>query len=233
MSLLHVEDVHTFYGDSYVLQGMQLELPDKRVIGLLGRNGVGKTTTVRSIVGFTPPRRGRILYRDENIAGLPPHAIAARGIGLVPQGRRIFPALDVHEHLTLGMEPKRRGTWTIDRIFALFPRLAERRHQRARTLSGGEQSMLAIARALLMNPSLLVMDEPTEGLAPVIVDRVSDVIRQLRDENQSILLIEQNIGLVLDLSDYVYVMSKGRVAWEGTPATLQERSDIQVEFLGV
>jgi len=232
MSLLELNDIHTYYGNSYVLQGMRLQVPAKRIVGLFGRNGAGKTTTVRSIVGFTAPRRGNVRFRDQEIGGLPPHDIAARGISLVPQGRRIFPSLDVIEHLTLA-NAARPGVWTLERIFALFPRLAERRSQRARTLSGGEQTMLAIARALLMNPTMLVMDEPTEGLAPVFVDLVADVIRQLRDEQQSILLIEQNVALVLDLVDYAYVMNKGRVAWEGAPADLGSRPDVQASLLGV
>jgi branched-chain amino acid transport system ATP-binding protein len=232
MSLLELNDVHTYYGNSYVLQGMRLQVPTKRIVGLFGRNGAGKTTTVRSIVGFTAPRRGSVRFRDAEIGGLPPHDIAARGISLVPQGRRIFPSLDVIEHLTLA-NAARSGVWTLERIFGLFPRLAERRNQRARTLSGGEQTMLAIARALLMNPTMLVMDEPTEGLAPVFVDLVADVIRQLRDEQQSILLIEQNVTLVLELVDYAYVMNKGRVAWEGAPADLSSRPDVQANLLGV
>lgn len=232
MIILELDDVHTYYGNSYVLQGMRLQVSAGRIVGLFGRNGVGKTTTVRSIVGFTPPRRGEMRFLGRNIMGLPPHAIAARGISLVPQGRRIFPSLDVIEHLNLAAAA-RRGPWTLERIFGLFPRLAERRRQRARSLSGGEQTMLAIARALLMNPTMLVMDEPTEGLAPIFVDQVSDVIRQLRDEKQSILLIEQNLALGLELVGYAYVMSRGRVVWEGTPTDLSNRPDVQANLLGV
>jgi branched-chain amino acid transport system ATP-binding protein len=216
-----------------VLQGVCLTLPEHSVVGLLGRNGVGKTTTIRSIVGFTPPRRGSIYFDDKSIAGLPPYRIAALGIGLVPQGRRIFPSLSVAEHLSLADNKARRGAWTLERIFDLFPRLAERRHQRARTLSGGEQSMLAIARALLLNPRVLLMDEPTEGLAPVVVDAVADVIRTLRSEKQSIFLVEQDLLLALDLVDHVYVMSKGQIVWDGTSVALGARTDIQANYLGM
>jgi branched-chain amino acid transport system ATP-binding protein len=230
---LVLDDVHSYYGDSYVLQGVCLTLPEHSVVGLLGRNGVGKTTTIRSIVGFTPPRRGSIYFDDKSIAGLPPYRIAALGIGLVPQGRRIFPSLSVAEHLSLADNKARRGAWTLERIFDLFPRLAERRHQRARTLSGGEQSMLAIARALLLNPRVLLMDEPTEGLAPVVVDAVADVIRTLRSEKQSIFLVEQDLLLALDLVDHVYVMSKGQIVWDGTSVALGARTDIQANYLGM
>jgi branched-chain amino acid transport system ATP-binding protein len=233
LTQLVLEDVHTYYGESYVLQGVSLALPEHSVVGLLGRNGVGKTTTIRSIVGFTPPRRGTVRLDGENIAGLPPYRIAALGIGLVPQGRRIFPSLSVAEHLSLADNKARRGAWTLERVFDLFPRLAERRHQRARTLSGGEQSMLAIARALLLNPRVLLMDEPTEGLAPVVVDAVADVIRTLRSEKQSIFLVEQDLLLALDLVDHVYVMSKGQIVWDGTSAELGARTDIQASYLGM
>lgn len=232
MSLLALEDVHTYYGDSYVLQGISLDLPEHSVIGLLGRNGVGKTTTIRSIAGFTAPRRGRIVLDGTDITGLPPYRISALGVGLVPQGRRIFRSLTVGEHLLLG-ERKNSAAWTLERVFDLFPRLAERRSQRARTLSGGEQSMLAISRALLLNPRVLLMDEPTEGLAPIVVDAVADVIRTLRREKQSILLVEQDLLLALELVDRVYVMSKGQIVWEGTSPALALRPDIQANFLGM
>jgi branched-chain amino acid transport system ATP-binding protein len=232
MTLLKLNDVHAYYGDSYVLQGVNLELKEHSIVGLLGRNGVGKTTTIRSIAGFMAPRRGTIRFDGEDIAGRAPYRISALGIGLVPQGRRIFPSLTVAEHLSLGGGSRTRA-WTIERVFDLFPRLAERRRQRARTLSGGEQSMLAIARALLLNPRVLLMDEPTEGLAPVVVDAVADVIRTLRQNNQSILLVEQDLLLALELVDHVYVMSKGQIVWEGTSGDLAARPDIQASYLGM
>jgi branched-chain amino acid transport system ATP-binding protein len=232
-TLLEVTGLNAWYGESHVLHGVDLAVARGETVTLLGRNGVGKTTTIRSIVGFTPPRRGSIYFDDKNIAGLPPYRIAALGIGLVPQGRRIFPSLSVAEHLSLADNKARRGAWTLERIFDLFPRLAERRHQRARTLSGGEQSMLAIARALLLNPRVLLMDEPTEGLAPVVVDAVADVIRTLRSEKQSIFLVEQDLLLALDLVDHVYVMSKGQIVWDGTSVALGARTDIQANYLGM
>lgn len=233
MSLLALEDVHTYYGASYVLQGVNLSVGEKEIVGLLGRNGVGKSTTLRSIIGFTPPRRGRVLFAGEDVTRRPPFVIARRGIGLVPQGRRIFASLDVLENLTLGLDRGRRDGWTLERVFDLFPRLYERRRQQARTLSGGEQSMLTIARALLMNPRLLLMDEPTEGLAPMIVDMVADAIRTLRQERQSILLVEQDLSLALDLVDRLYIMSKGVIVFDGSPQELRARDDLQARYLGV
>jgi branched-chain amino acid transport system ATP-binding protein len=233
MSLLRLEDVHTYYGDSYVLQGVDLALGDREIVGLMGRNGAGKTTTLRSIIGFTPPRRGSILLDGTDVAGRPSYEIARRGVALVPQGRRIFASLDVLENLTLGFDRKNEGGWTLERIFEMFPRLFERRRQQARTLSGGEQSMLTIARALLMSPRLLLMDEPTEGLAPVVVEVVAEALRTLRNERQSILLVEQDLTLTLDLVDRIYIMSKGVVVFEGSPDDLRAREDLQAQYLGV
>ena len=232
MSLLLLNDVHTYYGDSYVLQGVNLAVGDREIVGLVGRNGAGKTTTLRSIIGFTPPRRGSILLDGAELAGRPSYQIAQRGVGLVPQGRRIFASLDVLENLTLGFDKKKEG-WTLERIFEMFPRLFERRRQQARTLSGGEQSMLTIARALLMSPRLLLMDEPTEGLAPVVIEVVAKALRTLRTERQSILLVEQDLTLALDIVDRIYVMSKGVIVFEGSPDDLRAREDLQAQYLGV
>jgi branched-chain amino acid transport system ATP-binding protein len=233
MSLLLLNDVHTYYGDSYVLQGVNLAVGDREIVGLVGRNGAGKTTTLRSIIGFTPPRRGSILLDGAELAGRPSYEIAQRGVGLVPQGRRIFASLDVLENLTLGFDKKRKEGWTLESIFEMFPRLFERRRQQARTLSGGEQSMLTIARALLMSPRLLLMDEPTEGLAPVVVEVVAEALRKLRTERQSILLVEQDLALALDIVDRIYVMSKGVIVFEGSPDDLRAREDLQAQYLGV
>jgi branched-chain amino acid transport system ATP-binding protein len=234
MNLLELDDVHTFYGASYVLQGVTLTLTKGQVVALLGRNGVGKTTTMRSIIGFSPPKRGKVVFRGEVISGKPPYAIAAKGVGLVPQGRRIFRSLNVEEHLRppSGRRAASSG-WTLDRVFSMFPRLKERRRQRAATLSGGEQSMLAIARALLLNPSLLLMDEPTEGLAPIVVDLLIDAIRALKGEGQTILLVEQDISVALELADVIYVMSKGTIVFSGSPAELQDNVAVQSRYLGI
>jgi branched-chain amino acid transport system ATP-binding protein len=232
MTLLAVEDVHTYYGESYVLQGVSLSVERGSIIALLGRNGVGKTTTIRSIIGFTPARRGRILFKDADITREPAYVVTRRGISLVPQGRRIFGSLTVEEQMTLGGHGK-QGQWDLERVYNLFPRLKERRRQRAITLSGGEQSMLSIGRALLMNPDLLLLDEPMEGLAPLIVDQVASTIKTLKREHQTILLVEQDLALALDLADYVYIMNKGTIVFKGKPEKLRENHEIQSQFLGV
>jgi branched-chain amino acid transport system ATP-binding protein len=233
MSLLTLKNVHTYYGDSYILQGVDLTVGEREIVGLMGRNGAGKTTTLRSIIGFTPPRQGQIVFDGAEVSGRPSYEIARRGIGLVPQGRRIFSSLDVLENLTLGLDKSRTDGWNLDRVYEIFPRLYERRRQQARTLSGGEQSMLTIARALLMNPRLLMMDEPTEGLAPVVVEIVAEALRTLRREHQSILLVEQDLTLTLDLVDRIYIMSKGVIVFEGLPDELRAREDLQARYLGV
>jgi branched-chain amino acid transport system ATP-binding protein len=235
MSLLVVRDVHTYYSESYVLQGLSLEVVPGRVTVLMGRNGVGKTTTVRTIMGLTPPRRGSITFDGEELTRLPTQKIAKRGIGLVPQGRRVFPSLTVREHLyiaTFGAmgEP----IWTLERIFDLFPPLKTRVNQRAQHLSGGEQSMLAIARALRTEPRCLLMDEPTEGLAPVYVDIVLSVIDDLRRQGDlSLLVVLPELPLALAIADDVYIMTKGRMAFEGTPDELKERKEVQEQHIGI
>jgi branched-chain amino acid transport system ATP-binding protein len=230
MSLLAVDDIHTYYGGSYVLQGLSLRVEDGQVVCLVGRNGVGKTTTVRSVVGFTPAPTGSITFLGQQIAGKPTYEIAKRGIALVPQGRRIFPSLTVKEQLEIGLLP---GAWTLDRVYKLFPRLEERASQGAKTLSGGEQSMLAIGRALMTNARLIIMDEPTEGLAPIMVEQVVSTIQHLRQEKQAILLVEQDLNLALDVADRMIVMNKGRVVFEGTPDELRCRDDVQSRYLGI
>jgi branched-chain amino acid transport system ATP-binding protein len=238
--ILEVRDVHTYYGQSHVLQGVSLDVPEGRVVALLGRNGVGKTTLMRSIIGFTPPRRGSILYRGRDIAGLASHRIARLGIGLVPQGRRVFPSLDVGEHLTVNARGPARGgaaprgaAWTLDRVLGLFPRLRERLRNRGNALSGGEQQMLATGRALVTNPDLLLMDEPTEGLAPLIVRELGRIIADLRAEGISILLVEQNLGFALELADHVYVLSKGTIVHACTPDALLANDEVKSRYLGV
>ncbi|HEV2302280.1 MAG TPA: ABC transporter ATP-binding protein [Stellaceae bacterium] len=233
MALLEVVDIHTYYGDAYVLQGLSLSLEQGQVLGLLGRNGVGKTTTVNSIMGFTPPRRGRILFKGADITGAPSFATVRGGMGLVPQGRRVFPTLTVAQNLEVAERSADRHGWTLDRVYALFPRLAERRHQRARTLSGGEQQMLAIGRGLMTNPDCLIMDEPSEGLAPIIIQGVWEAIGKLRQEGLSILLVEQNASLAVRLVDYVHVLEKGRVVYSSTPQELWANDKVKSSYLGI
>jgi branched-chain amino acid transport system ATP-binding protein len=236
-NVLEISEIYTYYGDSYVLQGLSLSVGAGQVIALMGRNGVGKTTTMRSIVGFSPPRRGSITFKDTDITGMPAHEISRRGISLVPQGRRIFESLTVAEHLRVFQrngDGAGKDSWQLDRILALFPSLERRMKQRGSSLSGGEQQMLAIARALLTNPQLLLMDEPSEGLAPLAVQQVVEVIEHLRATAElPILLVEQNLALALSLADYIYVMNKGAIVFEGPGAELERSSDIQRAYLGL
>jgi branched-chain amino acid transport system ATP-binding protein len=233
MAILEVEDIHTYYGDAYVLQGLSLRLEQGQILGLLGRNGVGKTTLVNSVVGFNPPRRGRILFKGTDISGISSFEIVRRGMGLVPQGRRVFPSLSVEENLLVSERGNDRHGWTLQRVYELFPRLEERRGQRARTLSGGEQQMLAIGRGLMTNPDCLIMDEPSEGLAPIIIQGVWEAIRKLKAAGLSILLVEQNAALALKLVDYVHVISKGRVVYSSDPQTLWADEKVKASYLGI
>ena len=230
--MLDVRDIHTYYGDSYVLQGVSLTMERGQVIGILGRNGMGKTTLIRSIVGFTPPRAGRIVFKDRDITGWVSNRIVALGLGLVPQGRRVFPSLTVEENLTVAARGN-GGVWTIDRVMDLFPRLRGRGANRAGKLSGGEQQMLAIARALMTNPELLVMDEPTEGLAPLLVREVGRVIQSLKAQGLSILLVEQNLPLALRVVDHVHVLSRGRIVHSSSPDELWRNEDVKTRYLGL
>ena len=233
MAILEVEDIHTYYGDAYVLQGLSLTLEQGQILGLLGRNGVGKTTLVNSIVGFVAPRRGKISFKGQDITGHSSFAIVRSGMGLVPQGRRVFPTLSVEDNLLVAQHSPERHGWSLDRVFALFPRLRERRRQRAKTLSGGEQQMLAIGRGLMTNPDCLVMDEPSEGLAPIVIQGLWEAIAQLKQEGLSILLVEQNAALALKLVDFVHVMSKGRVVHSAPPGELWENNEVKSRYLGI
>jgi len=233
MAILEVHDIHTYYGDAYVLQGLSLSLQQGQILGLLGRNGVGKTTLVNSIVGFNPPRRGKILFKGEDITGNASFATVRNGMGLVPQGRRVFPTLSVEENLLVAERSLDRHGWNLGRVYKLFPRLQERRNQRARTLSGGEQQMLAIGRGLMSNPDCLIMDEPSEGLAPIIIQGVWEAIGTLKQEGLSILLVEQNAHLALKLVDYVHVLSKGQVVYSALPQDLWANDDIKSRYLGI
>ena len=233
MAILEVQDIHTYYGDAYVLQGLSIALEQGQILGLLGRNGVGKTTLVNSIVGFTPPRRGRIVFKGADVTANTSFETVRGGMGLVPQGRRVFPTLSVEENLLVAERNTDRHKWTLERVYALFPRLRERRHQRSRTLSGGEQQMLAIGRGLMTNPDCLIMDEPSEGLAPIIIQGVWEAVAKLKQEGLSILLVEQNAALALKLVDYVHVMSKGRVVYSARPDELWANDAVKSNYLGI
>ena len=230
MSMLDVEAIHTYYGDSHVLHGVSLRVASGEAVALLGRNGAGKTTAIRSIVGFPPPRAGRVVFEGRAIERWPSYRIARSGLALVPQGRRIFAPLSVRENLLLGA---RAPGWTLERVFALFPRLREREQQSGGTLSGGEQQMLAIGRALLTNSRLILLDEPSEGLAPLIVREIGRILLALKAERLSLLLVEQNYHLALRVADRVYVMNKGQIVYEGTPAGLAADEEVKRRYLGV
>ena len=238
--MLKVIDIHTYYGDSHVLQGVTMAAEKGVVTAVLGRNGVGKTTLCRSLVGLTRAREGRIEFDGADITALPPHAIAARHISLVPQGRRVFASLSVYENLAIASRPPspaasaRQGrAWDLPAVFELFPRLKERLGNRGNELSGGEQQMLAIGRALVANPLLMIMDEPTEGLAPAVIVEVGRLILRLKAEGMSILLAEQNAAFAVKLADYVHVMSKGRIVHSSDPAALWNNEEIKPKLLGV
>jgi branched-chain amino acid transport system ATP-binding protein len=233
MAILEVEDIHTYYGDAWVLQGMSLEVEEGQILGLLGRNGVGKTTLVKSVVGFNPPRRGRVLFKGVDVTRVSAFEKVREGMAVVPQGRRVFASLTVEENLDVAARGAGRHGWTRARVYALFPRLEERRNQRAKTLSGGEQQMLAIGRALMTNPDCLIMDEPSEGLAPIIIQGVWGAIGKLKQEGLSILLVEQNAALALELVDHVHVISKGRVVYSGKPRELWANEGVKSSYLGI
>ena len=230
--MLEVRDLHTYYGDSYVLQGVSLRVEKSQVVGILGRNGMGKTTLIRSIIGFTPPRRGQVLFKGRDVTGWPSYRSVDLGMGLVPQGRRVFASLTVIENLTVAARGA-GGSWTIERVLDLFPRLRERAEHRASKLSGGEQQMLAIARALMTNPDFLLMDEPTEGLAPLLVREMGRVIADLKTRGLSILLVEQNLPLALKVADYVHVLSRGRIVHSSAPQALWANEEIKARYLGL
>ncbi len=231
--LLEVKDLHAYYGDSHVLQGCSLQV-GKECVAVLGRNGMGKTTLLRSILGLTPPRSGSVLWKGQEMAGKKPFAIASAGIGYVPQGRRLFPSLSVEEHLTLTYRKSNRlNEWTPKRVYELFPELAERRRLSGARLSGGEQQMLAIGRALVTNPDLILLDEPSEGLAPVAVERVIEACRELLQNDISILLVEQNIHVAGVLAERVYVLVSGRTVYESRTAEFLEDPELRLKYLGV
>ncbi len=229
--MLVVDGIHTYYGESHILQGVSLEVNAGELVALLGRNGAGKTTTISSIIGFNRPRFGKVVVRGRDMTGRPPYAIASAGVGFVPQGRRIFAPLTVKENLVFA--ENRRGPWTLARVYELFPRLLERQYLRGNSLSGGEQQMLAIGRALLMNPDLLLMDEPSEGLAPLIVRDIGRIIGELKQSGIAILLAEQNLAMALSVADRCYVLNRGQVVFEAPAEQLKHDEQIKHRFLGV
>jgi branched-chain amino acid transport system ATP-binding protein len=231
--MLTVDAIHTYYGDSHVLHGVSLRVEPGTVAAVLGRNGMGKTTLCRSLAGLTPARAGRIVFGETDITAWPAHRIFSAGIGLVPQGRRIFPSLTVEENLAIAVRQRGREGFSLATVFELFPRLAERRQNRGNELSGGEQQMLAIARALVANPTLLVMDEPTEGLAPALVTDVANLIRRLKREGTAVLLAEQNAAFAVQVADVAHVLSKGTIVHTSDPRALWENQQVKTQLLGL
>jgi branched-chain amino acid transport system ATP-binding protein len=226
MSALTAEGLNTYYGKSHILHDVGITVAEGQITTLLGRNGAGKSTTLRSIVGLTPPRSGKVTLFGKDVTGQPPYRIAAAGVGFVPEGRKVFANLTVDENLRVPLE--RPGPYTIDRVYKLFPRLGERKQNLGRQLSGGEQEMLSIGRALLLNPRLLILDEPSQGLAPLIVKEVFRIIAQMREEGISVLLVEQNVRMSLEISDHAYVLENGQMVYSGPAAELRaDESRIQ------
>ena len=230
---LVVEEIYTFYGLSQVLFGVSLDVAPGECVCLLGRNGVGKTTTMRSIMGLTPPRRGRVVWKGRDITGKPAYQIAQAGLGFVPEDRRIFADLTVWENLDVASRGRGGGGWTVERVFALFPQLSELVSRQGGFLSGGEQQMLTIARTLMGNPELLLLDEPSEGLAPLVVEHLKEQIGRLKGEGLTILLAEQNVGFCLDLADRVYVLEKGQIRYQGTAREFREDESIRHQYLAL
>jgi branched-chain amino acid transport system ATP-binding protein len=232
--LLTVEEIHTYYGEAHILQGVSLRLEEGEVVTLIGRNGAGKTTTLRSVMGIARPTRGRILLRGEDLTRRATHEIARRGIAWVPEERRILPNLTVLENLRLGLLGRPGGAAAaLDEVFDYFPRLRERVEQRGRFLSGGEQQMLAIARGLVARPSVMLVDEPTEGLAPIIVQNLTEILARINQQGTTLLLVEQTLEVAMTLSHRLYVMDQGRIQFEGTPGALRSDPTIQQRFLEV
>ncbi len=235
MNLLEVRDIHTHLGESYILQGVSMDIPEGHVVGLLGRNGVGKTTFIHSINGFRPIRKGSIRFEGREIGDVPAHRIVQLGIALVPQGRRIFSSLTVNENLEVPYKCQARGDRDFDaeKVFRVFPALKMRQHHRGDKLSGGEQQMLATARALMSRPKLLLMDEPSEGLAPQLVREMGEIIRTLKKQGLTILLVEQKLSFVRDVADYTYIMAKGKIVHESTPDELWQDEQTKTRYLGI
>ena len=236
--ILELKDVNTFYEKSHILHDVAMGVDDGEVVGLLGRNGVGKSTTLKSVSGVVSPRSGSILFKGNEVAGLKPHQVTRRGVGYVPEERRIFPNLTVHQNLLLGIKPGKAksengGGWTLERAYTLFPQLKARQSGKGGNLSGGEQQMLTIVRTLMGNPELLLLDEPTEGLAPMLVEVVSNVIREIHESGIAILLVEQSFDVILALTRRVYVMSEGQIVFDGTSEELGRSREVREKYLEV
>ncbi len=232
--LLEIKDIHAFYEESHVLRGISLDVDLGEIVSLLGRNGVGKSSTLKSIIGLLAPRSGQVLFKDRDVAGLPPHTIASLGVGYVPEDRRIFPRLTVRENLLMGIKPGQKETangWSVEKIYDYFPTLKARDRQKGAYLSGGEQQMLTIGRALMGEPEVLLLDEPTEGLAPLIVETLEQVITDVHEHGVAILLVEQNMRVVLRLAKRIYVISKGKIVFQGSGEDLKEAEDIREKYL--
>ena len=232
-TILDLENIHSFYGYTRILQGISLKVPRGKLVALLGRNGVGKTTLFRSIMNLSPPekRKGKVLFKEKDITFLPPHEISRLGISLVPQGRRLFKSLTVLEHLKIANQKK--GKWDIDKVLDFFPRLRERIKHRGNELSGGEQQMLAIARVLIANPEMLIMDEPSEGLAPLLVREIGQLIKTIKKEGYSILMAEQKLDFALEIANEIYILAKGEIVFKGTPEDIASNQEIIHKYLGV
>ena len=234
--LLDVKELNTFYDQSHILQGISLGVDRGEIVCLLGRNGVGKSTTLKSIIGLVSPRSGEIFFKGQNVAGLPPHIIAKMGVGYVPEDRRIFPTLSVRENLIMGIKPGQKSNgegWSIEKVYKYFPSLEKRDKQRGAHLSGGEQQMLTMARTLMGNPGVILIDEPTEGLAPLIVATVEQVIQDIHKHDIPVLLVEQNMRVALRLAGRIYVISKGKIVFQGTREELKEAHEVREKYLEV
>ena len=233
-AMLHVDAIQTYYGKSHIIQGVSFHVDPHECVALLGRNGAGKTTTLRSIIGLTPPREGQVVLKGQSLKGLKPFEIARRGVTYVPEDRQIFATLTVDENLQLSVQKERTGgPWNLERVFDVFPRLAERRHNRGNQLSGGEQQMLAIARALMANPELILLDEPTEGLAPLIVETLLEIIAGIKKEGLTIVLVEQNVAATRQVADRYYILQQGQLVYDGTNAEFWSQLQLQEKYLGV
>ena len=229
--ILEVSDIHTYYGTSHILFGVSIEIKEKEAVCLLGRNGAGKTTTLRSIIGLTPPRSGSIKFNGQVITGKPPYRIASLGIGFVPDDRRIFADLTVRQNILIARKEREGGVWDLDRIYALFPKLKELDSHMGNHLSGGEQQMLTIARTLMINPTLLLLDEPGEGLAPLVIETMKEQLGEIKKLGLTMLICEHNVGLATGLSDRAYVMDKGTIRYQGTIEELRQNDEIREKYL--